>query len=89
MALTDDLRAWARTGTEQTKRQVQRGRRWLDVHRLDRQIAQEHAALGRAVEHLLQDGQTAIEASTLEGHLSQLRQLRERRDTAQEAAQRG
>ncbi len=84
MAITDQVREWVRAGTEQTKRQSTRGKRWVDLRRLDRQVAQERVALGEVVEGLLEDGRPSLEASEIQGPLERLRQLRERRDAIRE-----
>ena len=84
MAVTDQVREWVRAGTEQTKRQSTRGKRWVDLRRLDRQVAQERVALGEVVEGLLEDGRPSLEASEIQEHLERLRELRERRDAIQD-----
>ena len=84
MAFTDQVREWVRAGTDQTKRQSTRGKRWVDLRRLDRQVSKERAALGEVVEGFLEDGRPSLEASEIQGNLERLRQLRERRDAIRE-----
>ncbi len=78
MAVTDRIRDWTRTGTEQAKQRSRQGRLWLDLRRLDGRIKQEHAALGATIERLVESGLT-LESPEARQHLDRLRELREQR----------